>query len=258
MSDFGANYTGRPNGAVRVPKTAEIVASVLRSQIIRGEVPEGHMLPSESALVAQFGVSRPSVREALRVLESEELVSIQRGTRGGAKVRKPEMDLASRYLGRVMQFEGVTIADVWQARTLIEPVAVHLLTERKDRHAAVKTLEATLNLTIEFADDVRLYSSLSTKFHELIVSSCGNDTLAILWASLKEVLHGGTLDMSLDDDRLSRHQKIIVGTRSELLRLIDAGDAEVAETYWAEQMDVVYRRLITTKEGRKSLVEVIE
>src|SRR5207245_2326520 len=62
---------------VRVPKTAELVARSLRRQIIRGELGQGEALPSESALMEQFGVSRPTLREAFRVLESESLIDAE-------------------------------------------------------------------------------------------------------------------------------------------------------------------------------------
>ena len=73
---------------VRVPKTAELVASHLRRQIVRGELKEGDALPPESALMEQFGVSRPTLREAFRVLESEALISVRRGARA-ARVSTP-------------------------------------------------------------------------------------------------------------------------------------------------------------------------
>ena len=64
---------------VRVPKTAELVASQLRRQIVRGDLKEGDALPPESTLMERFGVSRPTLREAFRVLESEALISVRRG-----------------------------------------------------------------------------------------------------------------------------------------------------------------------------------
>ncbi len=65
----------RPLGhRFRVPKTAELVAAELRRKIVRGELAEGDALPSEAALMAEFAVSRPTLREAFRVLESESLM----------------------------------------------------------------------------------------------------------------------------------------------------------------------------------------
>src|ERR1700729_4182654 len=116
-----ARETGPPGGAVpvrlagpanvrslgqriRVPKTAELVAAELRRKIVRGELAEGDALPSEAALMADFAVSRPTLREAFRVLESESLISIRRGARGGARVQVPNGNVAASYAGLVLEY----------------------------------------------------------------------------------------------------------------------------------------------------------
>src|SRR4051794_8165047 len=67
---------------VRVPKTAELVARRIRRQIVTGELKEGDALPPESQLMADFTISRPTLREAFRILESEALITVRRGARG--------------------------------------------------------------------------------------------------------------------------------------------------------------------------------
>ena len=61
----------------------------------------------------RFGVSRPTLREALRVLEGESLLSIQPAPRGGARIHTPDGDAAARYAGLALQFRGATVADVY-------------------------------------------------------------------------------------------------------------------------------------------------
>src|SRR6476661_7873987 len=98
MSAAGRHGGGRVNGVkARVPKMAELVAAQLRRKIVRGELAEGEALPAESALMAEFAVSRPTLREAFRVLESESLISIRRGARGGARVQLPNGNVAASY-----------------------------------------------------------------------------------------------------------------------------------------------------------------
>ena len=74
---------------VRGERRAEIVADELRRQIIDGELSDGDLLPRQEILVEQFNVSLVSLREALRILETEGLVSVRRGNRGGAVVHAP-------------------------------------------------------------------------------------------------------------------------------------------------------------------------
>ena len=123
---------GRPFGQrIRVPKTAELVAAELRRKIVRGELAEGDALASEAALMAEFAVSRPTLREAFRVLESESLISIRRGARGGARVQLPNGNVAASYAGLVLEYRGTTLQDVYDARTYIEAPCAALLAKRR-------------------------------------------------------------------------------------------------------------------------------
>jgi GntR family transcriptional regulator, transcriptional repressor for pyruvate dehydrogenase complex len=73
------------------------------------------MLPPESELMEQFGVSRPTLHEAFRVLESESLIQMQHGVRGGARVTSPTKQTLARYAGLILEYEGVTLKDVYDA-----------------------------------------------------------------------------------------------------------------------------------------------
>ena len=96
--------------SLREPKMADRVAQVLRRMFVRGEIAEGTMLPSESELMERFGVSRPTLREAFRVLESEGLIEVHRGVRGGARVSRPQRQTLARYAGLIMEYEGSPFA----------------------------------------------------------------------------------------------------------------------------------------------------
>jgi GntR family transcriptional regulator, sialic acid-inducible nan operon repressor len=93
------DLTTTPPVPLRPPKTAELVAHHLRKRIVRGELCEGESLPSEATLTEQFGVSRPTLREAFRVLETEQLITVRRGARGGAAVHAPSTSMVARYAG---------------------------------------------------------------------------------------------------------------------------------------------------------------
>ena len=80
---------------VRVPKAGELVAAQLRRQIVTGELSPGDPLPSEAALMDKYGVSRPTLREAFRILESESIIRVLRGAHGGARVLAPSTEVAA-------------------------------------------------------------------------------------------------------------------------------------------------------------------
>ena len=77
------------NQPVKVPKAASLVAASLRRRIVLGDLGEGDALPNETELMRFYEVSRPTLREALRILETESLISVKRGARGGARVVRP-------------------------------------------------------------------------------------------------------------------------------------------------------------------------
>ena len=95
---------------LRQPRLAEMVADGLRERILSGELGDGDMLPKQDDLLAEFRVSPPSIREALRILETEGLITVQRGNVGGAIVHRPKPATAAYMLGLVMQSRSVQLA----------------------------------------------------------------------------------------------------------------------------------------------------
>ncbi|HNI35288.1 MAG TPA: GntR family transcriptional regulator, partial [Microthrixaceae bacterium] len=102
-------------------KTYAVLAVELRDRILNGELAEGERLPVEDDLVEQFGVARSTLREALRVLESQGLITIRRGRGGGPVVTHPDLAPISMALAVSLQLQGTTVADLDEARRLIEP-----------------------------------------------------------------------------------------------------------------------------------------
>src|ERR1700757_3025567 len=96
-----------------MPKMAEMIGDVLRREIVHGDLKEGNALPSEAVLMEQFGLSRPTLREAFRVLEAESLITIRRGAHGGARVKGPDQKIAARFAGLILEYRGDTLRGVF-------------------------------------------------------------------------------------------------------------------------------------------------
>ena len=114
----------------------EQIADELRRLIVAGELDEGDSLGHEPDLIERFGVSRPSLREALRILEAEGLITVVRGVLGGVVVHRPDQRQTARTAALVLQARNVSLADVFDARTIIEPAAVRLVASGRGRKAA--------------------------------------------------------------------------------------------------------------------------
>src|SRR3954447_20158277 len=171
---------------VRVPKTAELVAAELRRRLVAGDLDEGDALPPEALLRETFGVSRPTLREAYRVLESEGLIEVHRGARGGARVRVPNDEAAARYAGLVLQHRGTNVADVCAVRSIIEPVCASMLAARHDG-ADIARLHAVMALT-EAPTDTAQRAGAQTDFHAELVRLAGNQSLVLLHGIVQHII----------------------------------------------------------------------
>ncbi len=238
---------GDSGARVRVPKTAELVASHLRRQIVRGELKEGDALPPETALMEHFGVSRPTLREAFRVLESEALISVRRGARGGARVHTPDGDVAARYAGLVLQFRGATLADVYAARQAIELAAIGVLAQRRS-DSVLKPLQANVDESEAAEEDHARVVILQEEFHRLIVEAAGNQTLAIFEEMIHRIIElHGTAYVAKQRNAPFAAKAAKIGTRAHR-RFLDLlverrhdDAAELWERHLVEASDVVLR-----------------
>ena len=104
---------------INVPKAADILANRLRDLILSGKVPEGEMLPTERELVEDSGLSRSSVREALRVLEVEGLIVTRPGRAGGSTVKLPGSGSVARSIELFVKTHGVRLQALLDCRLAI-------------------------------------------------------------------------------------------------------------------------------------------
>ncbi len=240
---------------VRVPKTAELVAARIRRQIVRGELTDGEPLLPETELMAEFGVSRPTLREAIRILESESLVSVTRGSRGGARVHPPNIRVAARYAGFLLQHAGATLEDVQAARVVVEPPAARLLAERRNGRAAHE-LREVIAQEERVLDDAHAFAALSTRFHELLMELAGNQTLALVVGMLHDIV-----EMHAESS-MSRHLNVkatrrAIRSQKKLVDLIEAGDTEGAEQHWRNHVRQAGQATLDHG-GRKSVVDLFD
>jgi GntR family transcriptional regulator, transcriptional repressor for pyruvate dehydrogenase complex len=210
------------------------VADQLRRMFIRGEVPEGALLPPESELMARFGVSRPTLREAFRVLESESLIEVQRGVRGGARFTRPKRETLARYAGLILEYEDVTLKDVYDARASLEtPMVVQLATTRN--RAAIAELEEVIereaNLTGTAGVDAR------TDFHAAIARLSGNKTLQLVSEMLHHIIERANRSLQpTKGARADSAGRRASKTHRMVLDLIKAGEAEKAAELWNKHL----------------------
>jgi len=173
---------------LRQPRLAEMVASALRGRILSGELADGAMLPKQDELLEEFGVSLPPIREALRILETEGLVTVQRGNVGGAVVHRPQPAKVVYMMGLVLESRQVALGDVLAAFTAFEPACAAACAGRADRHQTVlPVLRATLDAADAAIDDAATYTGLARQFHIDLVATCGNEAMTLVVGALESL-----------------------------------------------------------------------
>jgi DNA-binding FadR family transcriptional regulator len=247
--------------AVRVPKTAELVAKQIRNAIIRGELKDGDTLPAESHLISEFEVSRPTIREAVRILESEGLVTVARGARGGARISSPNYVMIQRAAGITLQSQNVTLGDLYEMRTLIEPPAARLVAERNSEIAA-PILRRFIEDEMSHLSDRIAVTSLIAEFHRLLMELSGNKTLNVVSQALRGLVDGHLFlstrrRVETDPEFSQRQLRFGLKSHSRLVDLIEAKDGAAAEAHWKAHM-IAAGRVWLDQVGRESVVDLLD
>ncbi|MGF7234555.1 MAG: FadR/GntR family transcriptional regulator [Frankia sp.] len=245
----------RPRPAVR--EKPQQIADELRQLIVRGDLSEGESLGREPDLVDRFGVSRPSLREALRILEAEGLISVKRGVLGGVVAHRPDERMTARTAALVLQARNVSLADVYEARSMIEPVAARLVALSRSRRGAAAGRRRLSAEQLEVIDDPEAFGRANSRFHGRLVELAGNQTLSIVAEMLNEIVARAVTAVSQPGTTADTGATRLRGLRSQarLAALLENGDAEAAEEHWAEHMAVVGRVLL--KQRAKTVIDLM-
>ncbi|MET0376074.1 MAG: FCD domain-containing protein [Rhizorhabdus sp.] len=224
----------KPPPAPSRRRASDRIADELRREIVVGQ-PIGRT----PALMARFGVSRPTLREAFRMLESERLIEVRHGSRAGVRPLRPAADSAARVTGQALQAGGATIEQLYEAREAFEPFAAALLAKRQDRRdiAALRAANAELTAMVDACAWEDLGAALA-RFHHQLVALTGNQMLTLTAATIASLLETHQRNRGRAGERVepdAAHREFRTrGVRSiaRLTRLIEVGDVAGAEAHW--------------------------
>jgi len=216
------------------PRVAEVIADELRARIVDGELADGDLLPRQEDLVHEFGVSLPSLREAMRILETEGLISVRRGNIGGAVVHRPSPQAAAFMLGLVLQSHNVVLSDLAAALRVVEPACANLCAQRPSRKTIAARLKGLTVEATEQLEDGPEFTRVARDFHDELAQACGNETLRQLVGTLETLWsdyesrwadasarRGGYPNVDL--------RTLVVAAHTTIANAIRLGDGEAAE-----------------------------
>jgi DNA-binding FadR family transcriptional regulator len=242
------------NARVHLPRLADVVADRIRDAILSGELKDGERLPPLETLLQQFGVSAPSMREALRILEAEGLVAVQRGGIGGAIIRVPTAKTAAYNLALVLRSRGTRMSDVARAIATLQPSCAMLCAQRSDRKTKVLRELRHLNKAAKdlVESDELLFNDAMLEFHRSVVRLAGNDTMTLVTRALEHIWLADVQTWVISKAAHGEYPGVDERRRGvkfheEITDLIAAGDGEQAAKAMSDHITgSVYPSLVRT------------
>ncbi|MGY6697380.1 MAG: FadR/GntR family transcriptional regulator [Roseinatronobacter sp.] len=219
------------------------VAEAIKSWVMANGWGPGDRLPSELELIAQFGMAKGTIREAIRILEAQGLVKSRTGPGGGVFVHQVSEERATALLGNYFYFQHLTIDDVYQIRAVLEPeLAASLaggLSEEQLR--ALEDVMTCYREPARSAEEERQQHVASLKFHALLAEMSGNPLLRFLIRFIANMLADITVSRRLYAQPNQELWATGLDYQSRLVDALRSGDGEAARAILSEHMKNAHR-----------------
>lgn len=224
---------------MHIPKGSDLLARQIRDAILEGRLTEGEMLPSEKDLMQQLDLSRATVREGLRLLEAEGLITTRPGRGGGATVHSPSAGGHTRSLAMLLHFAGSTLDELFEAWQAMVPACAKLAALRRTSEQ-LKGLREHLGKMAQQISDPPEFVALEVRFHMLIGHATNNAVLRIYGTSLAQLTFP-----QIENIPFTRSQ--IEGALADCANIVDAiehGDGDAAEQLIAFHLQRVVNNIV--------------
>lgn len=182
---------GRTVGKALFRKRSDVIAEEVKRWIVTENMSPGDKLPQEKELTELFDSSRWTIREALKSLEVQGLITITSGPRGGASVAEVSQENAVQHLANYFYFKPLTVSHIYDLRVILEPIMAreaveHLTEEQLDR--MVETIEITKNGT-KTQESRRQRREAELEFHNILAEACPNEMVTFICRFLNDLLN---------------------------------------------------------------------
>jgi GntR family transcriptional repressor for pyruvate dehydrogenase complex len=222
---------------IRSQRAFEEIAAQIRAQLAEGKLRVGNRLPSERALAEQFGVSRNTLREALRSLEHAGLLRLQKGATGGAFITEASGDAIATGLLDMYHSGTIAPAQLTEARSWLESIVVREACQRVTPEYIEQLRE-----NVRQAEEANARGDLETRaeanleFHRILARMTGNPVMVIVMESVLGVLRHFVLTIGPHEN------SFVLPSRKRFIKLLEARDVEGATA----EMEASLKRLQRT------------
>jgi len=227
----------RPFHPVHVARASDEVVQQIKALIFSGQLGPGDQLPSEKDLTEQFGLSRITIRDALRVLESDGLIEIRVGARGGAFVATPSTRRVSESLTTLLRLKHIALRELIEARLVVEPHVAFLAAKRATARDIKAMEQAVANArAARKAEDPR-FMPHSLAFHLALAEAAKNQVLLFTVNSFRTPFYEVLATLPPQD-----MAKRAIADHQQILDAIKARDGVRAQQLMHEHIEYFDRR----------------
>lgn len=226
---------------VRGVRAFEEIAAQIRRQLTERRLRPGDRLPAERLLAAQFGVSRNTLREALRSLENSGLLRLRKGAAGGAFVSESNGDAVAAGLHDMFRLGSIEPEELTEARVLIESIAVRMACERAtiEDLAALKENIAAAERGVRERVDFYDLAAIHLEFHRILALATHNPVMVIVMQALIDVMQH--FIRTIGRSRAAW----VLPARRRFIRHLEAGDADAAVAEMKQQLERLNRHYLS-------------
>lgn len=219
-----------------VQKASEEIVNQITDSILAGKLKPGDSLPPERELIKMFARSRPTVREALRVLEMKGLISVTGG--GGTVICKPETSQLEEALKIMLAMHDITPDEIYDARNMLEITTIRFAASKRTQED-IRELEGLIGRERDCVDNIELFTSLDRDFHELIARASKNCIFEILVRALRNPMQNTIAQciMRMGPENYKKEQDILINCHLEILESIKNRSEKDAVKCMKEHID---------------------
>jgi len=186
--------------STRPRKTALLLAQRIVTDINRRGNTVGDRLPPERVMVEEYAVGRGTLRESLRFLELQGVISLKPGPGGGPVVQQPDATSLAMSLTLLLQFANAPFRTIAEARAALEPMMAQLAATRMP-DADLAVLRSSVDAMAEHLDDQDIFLEENKRFHDTIAHGSGNALFGFLVDALVGILDGSAIGIDYPEVR---------------------------------------------------------
>ena len=175
-------------GKIKVPKSSDLLAERLKQEILNEAYPLGSSLPTERELVSATGLSRGSVREALRILEAQGLVHTRAGRYGGSTVAQPSNDMLVDNINLYARGRDVSLKSLVEVRHALEPMVAYLAALNRTDEDLAGLQEISNRLDVAADIDVGAFLEENANWHDALAAASHNELLRAFAMSVRGLM----------------------------------------------------------------------